>query len=288
MIDRRLNKNADIGRFELMYKAAPVQAPSYVGIDLSLDGRAINNGNKAATTNNTNSTTSVKQTSQPQGQTSPRQSISITKSTSPQDINNQLPSLDSTEGSSKVKANKVLLKLRKESTLPAITNLNGNTVMGNQTQNELIEQIKANKRNSNYDNTKGVNATVKALNSMQIGGNMAKVAPYATNNNPPTKGNSNNNNNKIENNSDSCGNSNSQSTILSTKLTHFPYPNFSNNNYNAQQNTQFSFYHKTQVNNNNCSNSNNLTEVKNENSIFYLNTYFLLSNRKKKRLNGVF
>lgn len=38
IIDRKYNRNADTGRFELIYKASPVTVPNYVGIDLKIDG----------------------------------------------------------------------------------------------------------------------------------------------------------------------------------------------------------------------------------------------------------
>jgi len=40
IIDRKYNKNASTGRFELIYKAPVVSAPNYVGIELKVDGTA--------------------------------------------------------------------------------------------------------------------------------------------------------------------------------------------------------------------------------------------------------
>lgn len=36
VIDRRTNRNADTGRFELIYKASPVSVPNYLGVDLKV------------------------------------------------------------------------------------------------------------------------------------------------------------------------------------------------------------------------------------------------------------
>jgi hypothetical protein len=38
MIDRKYNRTADIGRFELIHKGTPVPVPIYVGIDLRVEG----------------------------------------------------------------------------------------------------------------------------------------------------------------------------------------------------------------------------------------------------------
>jgi hypothetical protein len=59
VIDRKINKNADIGRFELMHKAVPVQVPTYIGIDLKVDGHAYNN--RSNYSNNSNSNKESKQ-----------------------------------------------------------------------------------------------------------------------------------------------------------------------------------------------------------------------------------
>ncbi len=40
IIDRRTNRNADTGRFELIYKALAVTVPNYIGIDLKIDGHS--------------------------------------------------------------------------------------------------------------------------------------------------------------------------------------------------------------------------------------------------------
>jgi hypothetical protein len=39
MIDRKYNRTADIGRFELIHRGAPVPVPIYVGIDLRVEGK---------------------------------------------------------------------------------------------------------------------------------------------------------------------------------------------------------------------------------------------------------
>lgn len=36
ILDRRTNRNADTGKFELIYKACPVTVPNYIGIDLKV------------------------------------------------------------------------------------------------------------------------------------------------------------------------------------------------------------------------------------------------------------
>lgn len=40
VIDRKFNRNCDIGRFELLYRAPPVAQPNYLGVDLKIDGHA--------------------------------------------------------------------------------------------------------------------------------------------------------------------------------------------------------------------------------------------------------
>ena len=42
MIDLKHNRNNDTGRFELIYKGAPVPVPIYVGIDLRVEGNSRN------------------------------------------------------------------------------------------------------------------------------------------------------------------------------------------------------------------------------------------------------
>ena len=39
MIDRKYNRTADTGRFELIHKGASVSVPTYVGIDLRIEGK---------------------------------------------------------------------------------------------------------------------------------------------------------------------------------------------------------------------------------------------------------
>ena len=39
MIDRRYNRTADTGRFELIHRGTPVPVPIYVGIDLRVEGK---------------------------------------------------------------------------------------------------------------------------------------------------------------------------------------------------------------------------------------------------------
>ncbi|XP_064605541.1 tubulin tyrosine ligase 3-like isoform X2 [Liolophura sinensis] len=41
VVDRRFDKNADSGRFELAYKQSPVTVPPYIGLNLSVDGQGI-------------------------------------------------------------------------------------------------------------------------------------------------------------------------------------------------------------------------------------------------------
>jgi tubulin monoglycylase TTLL3/8 len=42
MIDRRYNRTADTGRFELIHRGTPVPVPIYVGIDLRVEGKTKN------------------------------------------------------------------------------------------------------------------------------------------------------------------------------------------------------------------------------------------------------
>ena len=46
IIDRKTNKNADTGKFELVYKASQVTAPNYLGIDLKIDGHSYKKSNQ--------------------------------------------------------------------------------------------------------------------------------------------------------------------------------------------------------------------------------------------------
>ena len=39
MIDRKYSRSNDTGRFELIHKGPPVAVPSYVGIDLRVEGK---------------------------------------------------------------------------------------------------------------------------------------------------------------------------------------------------------------------------------------------------------
>lgn len=39
MIDRRYNRTADTGRFEMIHRGTPVPVPIYVGIDLRVEGK---------------------------------------------------------------------------------------------------------------------------------------------------------------------------------------------------------------------------------------------------------
>jgi len=39
MIDRKYNRTADTGRFELIHRGTPVPVPIYVGIDLRVEGK---------------------------------------------------------------------------------------------------------------------------------------------------------------------------------------------------------------------------------------------------------
>ena len=41
MIDRKYNRTADTGRFELIHRGAPVAVPTYIGIDLRVEGKSI-------------------------------------------------------------------------------------------------------------------------------------------------------------------------------------------------------------------------------------------------------
>lgn len=134
VIDRKLNKNADIGRFELMYRSIQVQAPNYFGIDLKVEGTGLQtNSNNCQNTNKTQTkpvpislthapSTSTSANSSNTKSTSPHDSHShnlttsnSAKGTSVQIYDMQLPDLGKTS-----KTNKVSLRLRKESTLPAI------------------------------------------------------------------------------------------------------------------------------------------------------------------------
>jgi hypothetical protein len=71
IIDKKYNKNADTGRFEIIYKGMPVSVPNYLGVDLKVDGHSYkkahqsNNNNVLATSSTTASTTTTTTTTQP-------------------------------------------------------------------------------------------------------------------------------------------------------------------------------------------------------------------------------
>lgn len=44
-MDRKNNRNADTGKFELIFKSPPVTVPSYIGIDLKIDGHSYKKNN---------------------------------------------------------------------------------------------------------------------------------------------------------------------------------------------------------------------------------------------------
>src|SRR5690349_9451734 len=44
MIDRKYNRTADTGRFELIHRGIPVPVPIYVGIDLRVEGKPCRTG----------------------------------------------------------------------------------------------------------------------------------------------------------------------------------------------------------------------------------------------------
>jgi hypothetical protein len=110
-----------------MYKALPIQVPTYIGIDLKVDGHGYN---IKSNNNNLN-----------QNKQSPRQVKPIT----PNDNGlTSFPALDlnASEGKPKqIQSNKLTLKLRKESTLPVIA-----TQQKQQQQQQEIEIIETIKR----------------------------------------------------------------------------------------------------------------------------------------------
>ncbi len=69
-IDRKYNRNADTGRFELIYKGAAIPTPNYLGIDLKIDGHSFKKGtaqhsqsnSQAQTLPNINGSQAIKRT----------------------------------------------------------------------------------------------------------------------------------------------------------------------------------------------------------------------------------
>ena len=45
VVDRKNSRNADTGKFELIFKAPPVTVPNYIGIDLKVDGHSYKKNN---------------------------------------------------------------------------------------------------------------------------------------------------------------------------------------------------------------------------------------------------
>ncbi|CAF1316316.1 unnamed protein product, partial [Didymodactylos carnosus] len=59
MIDRKYNKSADTGRFELIHKGIPVPVPTYIGIDLRVEGKLCKTGRTSSTAHPATTTSTI-------------------------------------------------------------------------------------------------------------------------------------------------------------------------------------------------------------------------------------
>ncbi|CAF2430806.1 unnamed protein product [Rotaria sp. Silwood2] len=139
MIDRRYNRTADTGRFELIHKGTPVPVPIYVGIDLRVEGKTCKTGRtsnnnpmtivETQNNNNNNNTINTHVSAPPHTSSSSMSSSSL--SASPAENRPILPhsasalatthqSLFSKNSNSNTP---ISLKLRREMTQPALTRI---------------------------------------------------------------------------------------------------------------------------------------------------------------------
>ncbi|CAF0803535.1 unnamed protein product [Rotaria sordida] len=133
MIDRKYNRTADTGRFELIHKGTSVPVPIYIGIDLRVEGKTCKTGrtsnnnpmNTVETQNNNNNNNTINTN----GSTPPKtssSSISSSLSATPAE-NRPVPPHSASalathqSFSSKTPNTPVSLKLRREMTQPALT-----------------------------------------------------------------------------------------------------------------------------------------------------------------------
>ncbi|CAF4699954.1 unnamed protein product, partial [Rotaria socialis] len=138
MIDRKYNRTADTGRFELIHKGTPVPVPIYVGIDLRVEGKTFKSGRSANNfrtvspetqnnnTNNNNNTFNL-HASAPSHMNS--SSLSTSLSMTPAENRPVLAHSASAlathlqSSSSKSSSSPVSLKLRREMTQPTLTRI---------------------------------------------------------------------------------------------------------------------------------------------------------------------
>ncbi|CAF4970836.1 unnamed protein product [Rotaria socialis] len=138
MIDRKYNRTADTGRFELIHKGTPVPVPIYVGIDLRVEGKTFKTGRSANNfrtvspetqnnnTNNNNNTFNL-HASAPSHMNS--SSLSTSLSMTPAENRPVLAHSASAlathlqSSSSKSSSSPVSLKLRREMTQPTLTRI---------------------------------------------------------------------------------------------------------------------------------------------------------------------
>ncbi|UJR37974.1 hypothetical protein I4U23_030656 [Adineta vaga] len=174
MIDRRYNRSADTGRFELIHRGTPVPVPIYVGIDLRVEGKICktgrptnnapamtvgtqNNNNNTTTNtnknNNTNSNNANKTPTSAPPQTNLPSSSSSSSVTPAENHSNFLHRASSrlTDNqilSSKSFQNLTSLKLRREMSQPALSRSELNSSSDNPTE-----------KSSSNDNTSTISRT---------------------------------------------------------------------------------------------------------------------------------
>ncbi|CAF1148026.1 unnamed protein product [Didymodactylos carnosus] len=133
MIDRRYNKSADTGRFELIHKGIPVPVPTYIGIDLRVEGKMCKTGRTSSTAHPTTTVTTTTTTVAAAAATT-QSAGSVSTSVNQ---NNVLPSRSPTNtdvlslrsqqitsvysANSSNTENRIAVKLRREMTQPTLT-----------------------------------------------------------------------------------------------------------------------------------------------------------------------
>ena len=227
IIDKKYNKNADTGRFEIIYKGMPVSVPNYLGVDLKVDGHSykkaqqFNNNNSNTTNNNVSTTTATTSVTQPITSTSNVNNTSTTTATTTN--TNSTSSINTKEiitaNISKNNAKDSTVcetltpleikpfnknfnsnKMRRETTLPSIsiaTSINDLTLKEKEAQNHISNIY--HKPTRIYDKTYSIKEA-----------NVIDFAHLQINNRTSTKKINNLNNNNNNNNSNN--NSNNETT----------------------------------------------------------------------------
>lgn len=171
IIDKKLNRNCDLGRFELIHKSMTVPQPNYIGIDLKVDGQAykklqhqLSSSNSAPTTNsNTSSTNNNNSSPSSQGisktpissdaETLTLSGLELKQSRNPLSISSNSPAL-SNSASKQLNSNSGL-KLRKETTLPTISIVNSIHELAQKEQQNMTHLSNYHKTIQSLNNTTG-------------------------------------------------------------------------------------------------------------------------------------